>query len=291
MTPLALVWFGGLLLDAAFGGRKALGALPSLETLFGAVLSFLKQRLAREGRTKRAHFWRGMLVLILLLVAAIALGFALDALLFSAPPLTALAVVLCAQFVRLKPEWQHLSEPGGLTDGKACRAAVSQAIDHASAHLMPGLLAFLLGGFTLLVPVMLLQCAVRHDPDPQDRSFFLLPFESLFRWPRAAGCLLAALALAAATLVWPGANWKAAWKALVTGARSPRDWPLNVAAHAFGWSVEASPARKPVVWIGPAGGTARLKAADVREGLIVTLIATGLVHGFLLLLILTAYLG
>lgn len=295
-TPWILFWLGGTALDMIFGGRKAFGLIPSLDSLSRRSVIFLRARLERPDRSKRTHHWRGILACTVLVTGFAFAGFAIDHLLFHHATLTALGAFVLAKLLGLKIAWQQINDLAVADDFRSRRVAVRQAVDTFAGYFVPGLLLFLAGGFTLLLPFHCLHTANRLSRTEEAPSAFMQPFTASRNLVSLIGEILGMALLAAAVLFWPDANWKRALKAAARPKRPIRNWPLNLVTHAFNLSLEKT-GRVNVheadqsAWIGPADARARLTSQDCKNALIVALIAFGLTLAFLLLLLLAGAMG
>lgn len=289
--PWILLWLGGIILDGLFGGRKALGQIPALETLTSASASFLQARLERKGRSRRTHLWRGLFALSLLMSAFGLIGFFLDRIAFGHTAATAIAVVLIAKLLGLKISWQHIQNAAASDNFDQRRQAIRKAVDIFSGYFLPATILFILGGFMLLLPFQCLHMAIRANDDSITTSAYLRPFATLAAPLEVVGAVFATIFLMVAMLFWPAARWTRAYGAAMRPNRPIRTWPVKLIAHAIDISLDAAGKNDKRLWLGPTGSTAKIDAAACQNALIVTLLAFALSIGFLLVLWLAAFVG
>jgi cobalamin biosynthesis protein CobD/CbiB len=274
----------GVLLDAAFGGAKALGAIPGLETLMGKSAHALKEKLARPERSQRTLFIRGVLAAIVTLTVLFGVGLLLNKLVFMHPTLMALATITIAKFIRFKVLWREIVEASPKSSGKTARNLIGTISDYLAFHYITMALAFLAGGFALLLPYFFALQTVE-----QKKTSRITAYTKPFRWILAPilwpGAFIASILFALATLFIPSANWPKAWIALSKPVLPPLFWPLKVLTYSFNWAIEAQTNRegKTVRWIGPKEGRSQLTPKDLADALFVTLVVFALTTALLML--------
>lgn len=274
----------------AFGGRRALGAIPLVETVIKKSILTLRTKLERRGRSKRNHFWRGLLAAGVLSSLFGAAGYYINQLAFSHASLSALAVVVLAKLLGLKGFWQMLRDRVMQEDATARRQAIEDAIDMLTSFYVPALLLFLAGGFWLLLPFFCFWIADRIDQGNHPPSSFLQPFRRLRTFLALPGEILATLFVALAALLWPATYWRTAIVAALKPGGSTRNWPALLLAHSLDLSL-APRARFRSSWLGPQDASAQVSAGKCRSALIVALIAFAMTLAFLLVLLLAAAMG
>ncbi len=290
-APWILVWLGAVALDMLFGGPKALGLVPSLDSVTTQSVQFLQTRLERQTRSKRAHYWRGITAAIVLGITFGAAGYGLDQLVFLHPALTAVAVFFIAKFLSLKIAWQQNQKEIISPGADKYRRLARQPIELIVNYYIPAALLFVVGGFSLLLPFSCLHVASLSALENHEKSFFLKPFARLRSVAAFPGEIIGSAVMAIALLFWPAANWKQGWLSVFHFGKSIRLWPLTIAAHAFNWSIERLDGTPEKKWVGPTHGLAHLKPADVKNALIVALIAFAIANAVLALLWLAAFVG
>lgn len=300
-APWIALWVGGVLLDAVFGGPRALGMVPSLDAIITRSVHFLQAKLERRNRSRRAHYWRGALAVIILVAGFAVMGFWIDQWVFYHPVLTAVAVFFVAKILSLKLAWQHMqkalvSVSGSSGSGNSqCRALARRSIELFTNKFVPAAVFLVAGGFTFLLPLVCLQTASNAAEKSDGESFFLRPFQLLESVVTVPGKIIGTCMLAIALLLWPAANWSHGWLSAFRFGPSVSLWSITIVAYAFNWSFERGGTHQPRPdkqgWIGPVHGSAQLKPADVKNALIVALIAFGVTNALMGLLWLAAVIG
>lgn len=284
-----MLWLGAIALDALFGGRKALGAIPSFDNLTEVLFSILRQRLERKGRGRKALFWRGGLVLVVLTGLFYAAGAMLDRLVFAQAAATALSMAVLARYLQLKILFQSLNKMAGQQASASRRKAIEQALHYFCSYYCPALVLFLIGGFSLLIPFYLLHsAAVQQKTD--NRSAYLKPFMIARNLTALPGECLSALFLLFGTTLWPATHMLQGVKGLLVCGRTPKQWGPSIMAHAFGISLQSSWSGRPK-WLGSDIGSADIDTITSRNALIVALVAFATSLAFLLVLLAGALLG
>lgn len=276
------MWLGGIILDAAFGGAKALGAVPALETLIEKSARILKQKLARSGRSPRKLLVRSMLVAVIVLPALFGLGLVMNMFVFFHPGATALATLIVAKFIRLKSLWSHIAKRSPNSSGASARGLVRTIVAHMTFHYLAMAILFLVGGFALLLPY----CFASQTLEPHENGPSASPYVKPFVWVTApvfwSGAFVSSLLYAFATLLIPRTDWLQAWSALIKPVAPPFCWPLKILAFSFNWAIDDQ-AKPPMRWIGPKNGRSRLTSNDLGDALIVTLVVFALSTALLML--------
>lgn len=276
------------MLNMLFGGPKGIKHIPSLNTLIEYVSLSLENRLNRENRSPRTLFWRGFTVSAIFIPLLVALGYGINYIAFSHPAVTAVCVFFVAKTVDVKTIWHTTLALSQAQKSAVIRTGIRDLIMTFSGHFVPVMILFLIGGFALLLPFHFLYVATQ-DTQKKAPSAYQTIFQKLCFIPSAISAGIAAFLLAFAQLFWPKALWQHAFKAFIKPMRPITHWPLSVITHGFKWSIEAPTASKKGAWIGPAAGSAKIKATDARDALIVTLLAFGLINGFVALLLLASW--
>ena len=284
-----MLWLGAVALDALFGGRKALGAIPSLDTLSQALFSGLRQRLERMARGRHALFWRGLLVQIVLVGLLYTVGSLIDRFAFSHAAFIALSTAVLARYLNLKILFQTTSELAGQPDSSSRRKAIEHAVHYFCSYYTPAMVLFLLGGFSLLAPFYLLHWATSGHGDEKP-SAYLKSFKAARNLAALIGESLSAMFLVLGTVLWPKTHVLQAFKGWLVCSTMPKQWGPSIVAHAFGASLRSMWPGKPK-WLGSEIGTADINAATSRNALIVALVAFAASLAFLLVLVAGALLG
>ncbi len=290
IAPLGLLWLGAVLLDMTFGGRRALGAIPLVETFIEKSILTLRTKLERRERSKRNHFWRGLLAAGVLSVLLGAAGYYVNQLAFSHASFAALAVVVLAKLLGLKGFWQMLRDKVTQQDATMRRHAIEDAIDMLTSFYVPALLLFLAGGFWLLLPYYGFWAADRIDRGNQPPSVFLQPFRGFRSFLAMPGEVVATLFVMLAALLWPATNWRTAVLAALKPGGRTRNWPAHLLAQSLDLAL-APRAKFRSAWLGPKDASAQVSADKCRSALIVALIAFAMTLAFLLVLLLAAAMG
>ncbi len=300
-APWIALWIGAVTLDMVFGGPRALGLVPSLDGIITRSVHFLQSRLERQTRSRRAHFWRGALAAVVLVIGFALMGYGIDQLVFYHPALTAVAVFFVAKFLSLKITWHQMQKSlvvagnQPTTGDDQCRRLARRSIELFANNLVAAMILFVVGGFTVLLPFVCLQAASLAAEKTESDSFFLRPFQRIRSVAAIPGEMLGTGLLAIALLLWPAANWGHGWLSVFRFGGAVKLWPLTMVAYAFNWSFERNGKDQTGSgrdkWIGPTGGSAQLKPADVKNALIVALIAFGVTNALMGLLWLAATIG
>lgn len=282
------MWLGALTLDALFGGRKAFGALPSLDGLLEVCLKFLRKRLERENRSPRAHVWRGTFVLAVLGPVTVSVGLLLNSAVFWHTATATLAAVLLAQMLATKLTWQlaeSLAKGGNSADR---RQSIEIVFSAYSMSFISSMLLFLIGGFALLLPYRLLLAADNASADSVKASSFLKPFVAVRRLLASPGELLAIAFTLFAALLVPWSYVAQGIKTLAQTRHKIRNGTLAIVSGAFNMSLQTADVASQQSWIGPENGTAKIDDETCRHALIVALVAFAVSIAFLLVLLLAA---
>ena len=284
-----MLWLGAIALDALFGGRKALGAIPSLDTLTENLFSLLRQRLERKDRSNSALFFRGVIISIALIGLLGFMGALMDRLVFTHAAITALSTATLARYLQLKILFQTLRKMASQQSSASWRKAIERSLYFFSSYYCPALILFLLGGFSFLLPFYLLYwVAVQHGSNVP--SSYVKPLLIVRNFAALPGECLSAFFLIFGTIAWPAAHMLQGIKGLLVCGRAPRQWGPSIVAHAFGISLQSQWPRQPK-WLGSDIGSADIDTTTSRNALIVALIAFVTSLAFLLVLITGALLG
>ncbi len=283
------MWLGAIALDALFGGRKALGAIPSLDTLSQALFTALQSRLERKARGSAALFWRGTLVLIVLGGLLSAAGNILNSIVFYNAGIAALSTAILARYLKLKILFQSVRERASEPSGTTRRHAIEESLHYFAAYYVPALVLFAIGGFSLLAPYYLLYwVATQNGADAGSRYIksFLIA-RNMVAFP---GEMLASLFLLLGASLWPNTHLLQGVKGLMVCGTNIKQWSPSIMAHAFGISLRS---RWPGVpkWLGSDLGTADVSSTAGRNALIVALIAFAASLAFLLVIVAASLLG
>lgn len=285
-----MLWLAAIALDMAFGGRKALGAIPLFETLVPTSIQYLKNKLERAGRSRRTHYWRGVFAAAVLLTLLLAIGALIHMFTFNNAATSAVAAVFLAKMLQLKPFWQSTQTQAAQADPGARRRAIEQTCDLFASFYVPAMILFLAGGFLLFLPFYSVWVGDRLMRTDAPHSAFLKPFaqvHSLLAWP---GEMLATLFMALAVLFWPSTLWLQAMGAALKPRLPLRTWSSAVLAFSLNVSLRVQGSAADT-WIEPADASAKPDAAKSRSALIVALLAFAMSLGFLLLLVITSAMG
>lgn len=152
------------------------------------------------------------------------------------------------------------------------------------------MIAFVFGGFAMLLPLQFLYLA-GHRHHSSHATAFNHIFMKASNILMSIGALPGAFITAFAHLFWPDAKWRKAFAALVKPKHPLIDWPQHVMASGLGVSIEATNAKGKARWLGSEKTTAQVNPAHLSDALIVTLIAFSLINGFLALLIFAYWIG
>lgn len=285
MAPWILLWLAALSLDAIFGGRKAIGALPSLGDLIERLLIWFQNRLERKNRSRRAHYWRGTLTLALAGTCFALLGNYMNQFAMLNGATVALAAVILAQFLSLKTTWQTVEVDAQKPDAAARRRAVETITNLFSRTLVSGLFWFLVSGFAGLLVLQILVIAETRHEQTQAKSAFLAPFANLNSLINLPGKALAAAFMLLAATLYPNANLRQSFATAAAYFGSPKVWPLALIAGAFSLSLQCLRQNGKIRWIGPKSGTADITSEACRHALIVALVAYAVSIAFLLVLL------
>lgn len=283
-----MLWLGALILDALFGGRKALGAMPSFDDLSQVSLSFLRKRLERENRSARAHHWRGLISVFVLVPIAIWLGLLLNAMVFWYTATATIAAVILAQVLATKLSWQSAESLARGGDSTARRQAVETLLATYAHSIIPSLLLFLVGGFALLFPYRMLLVADTVAASSGKPSAYLRPFIVARRLFGSPGELLATVFILFSSILMPRAYVLQSVKTLLKTKQKIRHGTTAVVAGAFNMSLQMNGGATKTIWIGPQNGTAKISQEACRHALIVALVAFAVSIAFLLVLLVAA---
>ncbi len=274
----------------AFGGRKALGVIPLFEALVPISIRFFKNKLERAGRSRRAHYWRGVFTATVLLSVLLATGALLHMVVFNNAATSAVAVVFLAKMLRLKFFWQTTQNQAAQANPGTRRRAIEETCDLFAGFYVPAMVLFLAGGFFLFLPFYSAWVGSQLMRTDDPNSAFLQPFSQLrrlFAWP---GEILAVLFMTLAVLFWPSTLWPQAMGAALKPRLPLRNWSSAVLAFSLNISLKAQ-GSAPDTWIEPPNASAKIDAAKSRSALIVALLAFAMSSGFLLLLVITSAMG
>jgi adenosylcobinamide-phosphate synthase len=312
LSPLLLLMLA-LGLDAVAGEMRLFYRfVPHPVVAIGRVISFFDKQLNRESRGQVDRAMRGFIVVLVMVTASGAIGFAVSLLSAWHPFGWLIELFLVATLVAQRSLYDHVAavaKPLGAGDLEGARNAVSQivgrdpnsldshgvaraGIESAAENFGDGVVApvfwYLVFGFPgILVykTVNTLDSMIGYRNDRyRSFGFTAAKLDDVLNWvpARIAGLLISLAAIAA-----PGANPLRALRVMVTDARKHRSpnagWPEGAMAGAIGVAL-AGPRRygSQVVddeWIG-GKGRARATAADMRKALVVytfACIANGLV--------------
>jgi adenosylcobinamide-phosphate synthase len=315
VDPL-LVLLGALLLDAAIGDLPMLFRLvPHPVALVGSVIAWFERRLNRESRSEVARRTRGIVTVVILVVAAALAGVLLDRLCRAIASGWLVELVVVAILVAQRSLFDHVHAVAAALAGKglaAGREAVGHivgrdpmsldeygvaraGIESLTENFSDGVVApmlwtilFGLPGLFVYKTVNTLDSMIGHL-SPRYRSF---------GWAAArlddalnlVPARLAGLLIAAAALVTPQAHAGAALRTMLRDAgkhRSPNaGWPEAAMAGALGLAL-AGPRRyaERVVadpWVGD--GRARALPADMFRALLIYVVACALQGGAIMVL-------
>lgn len=270
--------------------------IPSLERIFQRLAAVTIKKLDRPSRTLGALRLRGFLVVALLLPGAFFAGLFINNLMLLHPVAFLVAIAALMPIIGQKTGLEQVIEAGQLlTDKKGqsgdphhdVRKAGATAVLDFSLKLVPRTLWWSLGGFALLLPLLLLNTLMAEAEKRRSgyaESPFFITAAFLNEFAVAPLSFLAALLLALAHFFLPGTNlgvFKAFHPDMIYGPVS-RFFPLNVIAVGLGLSVEAEIGErtgsrklsdKDILWIGPEDGRAKFTNADLKKIWHISLIA------------------
>ena len=297
---MALFW-AAILIDLMVG-QFVTGKVPSLDALFARVARALVRRLDRSSRTYAELRMRGILLVMIIIPPLVYAGILANELLevgIYGPLLSALALV---PLVAQKHRWQQLISAGGaISQAKGQlsengddihhtrRLAVADTILGFCASLVPLGAWWSVGGFAGLFPYLLvanlMKAASRRRNGAPASPFFML-ITLLHEVAVAPFAILAALLVGLAHFFLPGTNLGvfASFNPAATIGLASRYFPLNTIARGLELAVEADigettskpEIKKPVCWVGPTSGRAKLEPAMMRKVWFVTLIGFSL---------------
>ena len=262
--------------------------MPGFDELAKTTIGFLYKRLERAKRSSRAHFWRGLLCLIVLAPIGFALGWLVNLMALWHASTATLSVALLAQIIATKRTWKTSETMAKSADSAERRCAIETLFTAFSRSLMPSLLLFLVGGFALLFVFRLALAAHDLSVASAKDSAFLRSFVSLHRVLAAPGELLAILCALFASVLMPQAYVAQSLKTLHATKCKLHDGTLAVVAGAFTLSLRATKPGGQSAWIGPKNGTAKIDTAACKHALIVALVAFAVALAFLLVLLVAA---
>ena len=310
VDPL-LILLGALLLDAAIGDMPMLFRwVPHPVALAGRVIAWFEQRLNRDNRSEAARRARGIVTVMVLVVAAALIGILLDRLCRAIASGWLVELVVVAVLVAQRSLFDHVQaiaaalakkglaagrdavrhivgrDPMSLDEHGVARAAIESLAENFSDGVVaPVLWTILFGlpGLFVYKTANTLDSMIGHL-SPRYRSF---------GWAAArlddvlnlVPARLAGLLIAAAALVTPQAHAGAALRTMLRDAgkhRSPNaGWPEAAMAGALGLAL-AGPRRyaERVVadpWIGD--GRARAVPTDMFRALLIYVVACALQGG------------
>lgn len=280
---------GALVLDALFGGHKALGAMPGFDDLCRSSLKFLRKRLERANRSSRNHFWRGLFSLILLGAPAVGLGFLLNTAVFWHVATATFAAAVLAQILGTKIAWQSTELLAKGKDSADRRQAIENLFNAYAKSIVPSLVLFLLGGFALLFAYRLVLVASNFAAASTKTSSFLKPFVFLQRLLGAPGEFLATVFVFFATIFVPQAYVLQSVKTFLQTKSRVRHGTLAVVAGAFNIALQPPDFVVSKTWLGPKNGSAKIEPEACRYALIVALVAFAVLLAFLLVLLVAGF--
>lgn len=310
----------GLVIEAVIGGLPGLWRrVPHPVALLGRLIALLDRQLNREARSAASRRTRGLLVAVLLIVAAGLLGWAIQVAARTAPygwliELAAIVILLASRslFDHVRAVATALDK-GGLVAGRAAvrhivgrdvdrldeygvaRAAIESCAENFSdAVVAPSFWYLLLGlpGLLIYKTVNTMDSMIGYRT-PRHQAFG----QAAARIDDALNVIparLAGLMIVFAACFTPGGSPVRAWRTMLRdhgNHASPNSgWPEAAMAGALGLAL-AGPrpyhgALKPAPWIGD--GVARATPSDIRRALylygVACLINIGLVAAFAFLM-------
>lgn len=286
-----------LVLDFLFGSffPKFLPSLLRSSQKLGAAL---KTRLDKPTLSRRERFYRGIAIGMILLVFATAIGFLIENFLPYNVTTAAALLFLILPLISQRAGWRQLTL-GRASPGEHARNAdrLVQVILNFSGKMVPLSLAFIVGGFVLLLPALLIlglfsrseEIPPHYPQSPYSLGTGLLHEVFLFIPSWIASCFIT---LAAACL--PFTKMSAAGKLLIPATKGlPSTYfPLNIIATGVEicFRIQGS---KSVEWIGPETGRAKIQPDHLRAGMLCIIGANilYLISGILLFLYLASLLA
>ncbi|WP_374762842.1 hypothetical protein [Yunchengibacter salinarum] len=291
-----------LLLDALLGSRTLLGRLPGPDRILLRLGQWLVPRLDRERRSRFARAMRGALVVMAFTPILVVIGRGVDLIALDGGLGTLITVLLLARLMEQRalvdlisamPDRLGRIRPGADGNGRfgASRFALERLAVRFADGLVTVLVLLMLGGMALVLVhrflTMLVEAGAPKGMTPPASPFYLVPL-ALQQALALPGAALAALLMALAALLVPGARAGQAWRGLSPfGAGLPaRLIPAATLAFALGLNLHSDPDNRPGGrWLGPPDGRARPAPLDMSRALYLILVA-----GLLILLALVGVL-
>jgi adenosylcobinamide-phosphate synthase len=263
--PLSLLIALGI--DAWFGDPVALyRKVPHPVVVIGTVIAWADKRFNRESDAPRRRRNAGSVLVIVLVLAALLLGEAIQALLLKLPLGGLWLSLVMSAFIAQRSLHGHVAdvaravEVSGLEGGRlavakivgrdpnrldragVCRAAIeSLAENFSDAVVAPVFWALLLGlpGLVAYKAINTADSMIGHrSPRHRDFGWAAARLDDLVNWPAAR---LAALLMALGALLLPGASAPDAFAAIGRDARRHRSpnagWPEAALAGALGFAL------------------------------------------------------
>ncbi|MCK0069329.1 hypothetical protein [Kordiimonas laminariae] len=279
-------------------GPKLLKILPNIQTIASAFGLNLKSRLDKPSRNRTERFYRGAIVALVLLPVAYGTGVIVNQIAFINTISDALTCLILTPLLAQRSGWKNLQQgKQNLSNYSSNAELLKQTVLSFSGRTVPLSLTFLIGGFALLLPAVLLigllftapQISADHPQSPYNSGVSLI-HEIVFLVPS----LVASIFIATALICLPFTKISAALTLLnpATKGLPSTYFPLNIVATGVEicFRIQGS---KSVEWIGPKDGRARLQANHLRQGWLCILVANAvyLTVGILLFLYLASLLA
>ena len=259
-----------MILDLLVGNFLA-KTLPNLYRAAGKLGSNLKTKLDKASRDRSERFYRGAAVALIFLSISAAFGLLLNQFAFWNLISTVITILILLPVFSQRSDWNLLKEGKKSPKNHAENTGLlMQVILNFSNKVIPFSLAFMVGGFALLLPAITISgLFYREHPlsaDHPSSSYSLgigLLREILFLVPS----LIASSIIAIAMLCLPFTNLRAGLKLFNTATKGlPTTYfPLNIVATGVEicFRIQGS---KSVEWIGPKDGRAKLHPEQLQQG-------------------------
>ena len=300
-----LVLLLALILDLAFGDmERVFRLLPHPVVLAGGAVAFFDKRLNRPDRSDRARRLRGLITVVVLVGAAVALGWAVTGYLRIVHLGWAIEALLVAVLLAQRSLFEHVAavahglQEGGIEAGRqavakivgrdpdsldehgVARAAIESLFENFSDGVVaPAFWYLLLGlpGIFAFKTASTLDSMIGHrSPKYLQFGWAAARLDDVFSWIPAR---LSALIICAAAVALPETRAGHGLRVMLKDARKHRSpnagWPEAAAAGALGLALGGprayGGAAAPEPWLGD--GRARATIADIAAALTLYLAA------------------
>ncbi len=255
--------------------------IPDITKLLNHIGFSLKQRLDKPSRSKQERFYRGIVISLIIISISILAGFYLNKYAFYNSATTALVLFLLIPVFAQRLYWKTLKAS---IETNQSTSKISENMKRSflsfSTEIVPYCIAFIIGGFIMFLPILLLSSLLftTHDTNADRpysiysvgistvRELIVFPFSvfaSFFIY--LSFIFVPFTKLSAAKQLFPSAT-----KGLPSAY-----FPLNIACTGLdiNFRIQGS---KSVEWIGPKEGRARLQAEQIRRGWLCILVANAI---------------